>query len=146
MPPKNNWTNPAMIGASLIISHLIVLFVLGVLTAIEKFFSGEMFIVVGLISPLFITYTVPMLRWLLAEEAVVGNQVRPIAILLSWIIAACYVSAIIGALFWKAYGSLGMENLLKLIGAIETSFAAYMGLIAHQLFPNTDKGREDGTE
>ncbi|HKR25086.1 MAG TPA: hypothetical protein VJS15_07495 [Allosphingosinicella sp.] len=128
----------ASLGSVLIASHLVVLAALIVLTMSDRFTIDELFSAGAIITPLFVTYTVPTLRWMLNEEGgEAGASVTRRALNTAWLIALAYVTIIMTAILWKAFGSLGMSNLVKMIGLVEASFAAYLGLIVQKLFAAT---------
>jgi hypothetical protein len=123
------------VGLGLVAVHFGVLALVGILTAIDRFAIDELFLVVGLLGPLFAAYTTAIVRSLLADSPVA--RVKTVGwpkAALALGIPAFFCLVIVAATLWKAFGSLELESLVKIVGLTETLLGAYVGLVIGAFF------------
>lgn len=127
--------NQVHLGVGIILSHFLVLICLVVLTVFSKFTFNEFSNCAAIITPLFLVYTIVIMRWIFDAGAELKiPKVNAVAIYVASLSAFFYVLLMFVGIFWKAYGALGFDNLVKFFGIIEASFASYMGLVTNKLF------------
>ena len=127
-----------LIGLVLVGSHFILLAIVGMLTVSNKFTVDEMFILVGILGPLFAAYTTAIIRHILRDEGSRkdSEEVGRAKLFISISLPICFVVLVVAGVFWKAYGPLTFDNLIKLVAAAETAIGVYVGMIVANLFDN----------
>lgn len=125
-----------IVATILVSSHLGLLVLVGIETGLGNFTTDEMFILLGILGPLFAAYTAAVVRHILRDqksserESAVGRAKAILVVFLP----CFFVFGIATGIFWKAHGPLAFENLIKLVGAVETAIGAYVGLIVEDIF------------
>ena len=127
----------SVVGVFLILSHFITLFLVLMLTILDRFTKPELFTAVGLILPLFASYTTIIVhRFLsLTKEKPPDPKLVPFPrIFVALFIPSVFVLFVLAGIFWKAFGSLDFDSFRTMLGVGETAFGIYIGMIVKSMF------------
>jgi hypothetical protein len=124
------------VGVFLILSHFTVLILVMVVSAIGGMDFAETTMSVALITPMFATYTIAIIRFIIdhkGADEVKSPLVNKAYIFISFFIPALFISAIVllrGYRIWIR----DPEMYKYLLGAAETIFGVYVGMILRDMF------------
>ncbi len=123
-------------GFGLVGAHFAILLLIGILAAFDRFMLDEMFVLFGLIAPLFAAYTTAVVRAFMKEDphASIRGKADISRVILAIGIVTFFVLAVLCGVLWKSFGSLGMDDLIKLVGITETILGGYVGIVMESFF------------
>ncbi len=125
----------AAAGLSLVAEHFLLLVLVAVCAAWDRYTTEELFTAFGIIGPLFAAYTTAAVRRLLSDEAVVDERpVRRERAVLIVAIPAFFFSCLVAIVLWKALGSLAFDAFVKMVGVAETFLGVYVGMVVEHMF------------
>lgn len=125
-----------LLGVVFILFHFGIIGLIVAFTANDKFTQDEMFVSFGFVAPLFAATTTLILKGLLDDTGSITDTrvLSRTTAVLSILLTTIFLTAVIAAVLWKAFGSLGFENFVKLVGATETMLGGYLGTVFSNLF------------
>ena len=126
-----------VIGLGIVAAHFGALLLIGILTAFfEKFTPEEMFVMFGMVAPLFAAYTTAIFRAFMGDKK--DGEMSPKAdaprIILSIGTVSFFVLVVFGSILWKSFGPLSMDGLVKLVGFTETLLGGYVVIVVESFF------------
>jgi len=127
------------IGLFLILSHFTVLILVMIVSAIGGMDFAETTTSVALITPMFATYTIAIIRFIIdhkGAEETKSPLVNKAYVFISFFIPALFISAITAIVLLRGYRIWirDPEMYKYLLGAAETIFGVYVGMILRDMF------------
>lgn len=127
----------AIFGIGLICAHFAAILYTFWLSR-DRLETKEALEIALIMTPIFTVHTLAALNYFVRQAEVSGDTARVSVefVVVSFLIPSGFVVFIFGSLYMYSLGSIATPDLLKeLIGATETLFGAYLGVLSERLFP-----------